>query len=114
MPFFAAIFGFLSSMTAKVLLDRLLMFLAIKALLTALFIVVIPIILNNAIHDFMQIVFNTMNQYADTSGLDGAMSFTGLLGWFVVKFRIPECVSMIVSALQLNLILRLIPFSPVR
>ena len=112
---FAAIVGFLGSTFAKILADRFLAFVALKALLIFLFIVVTPIILNNVIHDLLQISMNMMNTSAASgASMDGAMNFTGFLGWLCVCFKIPECMAVFISAIQLNLTLKLIPFSPVR
>ena len=112
---FAAIVGFLGSVFAKILADRLLAFVALKALLVFLFIVVVPIVLNNVIHDMLSLSMDLMSaEAAGATGMDGGMDFTGFLGWLCVCFKIPECMAVLISAIQLNLTLKLIPFSPVR
>mgnify|MGYP000257960045 CR=1 FL=1 len=99
----------------KLIADRVVLFFAVKALLTTLFIVAVPIILNNLAHDFMNEAMLYMN--SKTTGLDafsGAMQAVGLMAWLCECFRIPECISILVSALQLHLVLKMIPFSPIK
>lgn len=96
-------------------LEKALMFLALKALLTALFIIVLPIVLNNLIHEFMQISIDHLNANANgINAYSGMLSATGFLAWLFECFKIPECIAVLVSALQLHLVLKMIPFSPVK
>ena len=115
---FAAIAVIVSSIgtgIAKIVADRLLFFLAIKLLATTLFIVVLPIILNNVIHDLMQVAIDSLNGLSvDSISGYGSMSFTGFLGFLVDCFKIPEVLSIVVGALQLHLTFKMIPFSPIK
>lgn len=100
---------------AKLIMDRVLFFLAIKALLTVLFITVVPIIFNNLIYEFMDIGMDYVNLHAgNVNGYETILDATGFLAWFCECVKLPECVSIMVSALQLHIILKMIPFSPVK
>ena len=99
----------------KLIADRVVLFFAVKTLLTALFVIAVPIILNNVAHDFMNEAMQYMN--SKTNGLDafsGAMQAVGLMAWLCECFQIPECISILVSALQLHIVLKMIPFSPIK
>lgn len=109
-----AFMTFLGSATAKLLLDRLFLFLAIKALLTALFIIVLPIVLNNLVADMIQEAMVFVGSQPLDGSWGGVSEFTGLLGWLVDCLCLPEVLSITISALQLHLCLKLIPFSPVK
>lgn len=102
-----ALFGWI---IAKVLSDNVLRFVATKALMVTFFIVVLPIILNNFVYDIMNTTFTWMQSHSDTTSINPSLTYDGLLGWFVTIFRIPECLSVIISALTMRLAIRHIPF----
>lgn len=82
-----------------------------KAVLVFLFIVVVPLLLNNFLYDIIQIVMDFASvQTANARSVNGAMSFSGLTGWLLSCFRIPECLSVLVSALVLRTVLSMVPF----
>lgn len=111
----ASLGGLLSSALIKSLLDKVLFFLALKALLTALFIIVMPIVINNLIHNMMSDAMTLMNStFISQGAASGMIQVTGFCAWLSECLRIPECISMLVSALQAHMILKLIPFSPVK
>jgi hypothetical protein len=115
MPILGPIFVFLSSALAKSIFDKVFMFLALKALLTALFIIALPIVLNNVIYTFMEssmIYFNS--QSGELTEYSGIFSTTGIFAWLLDCFNVPQSFSIIISAFQLHLILKMIPFSPVK
>ncbi len=97
----------------KALSDRILFYLAIKALLIAICTVLIPIVVNNIISGYLQDAIDAMAAL-NTSGLNGSMSFSGWVGYLLDCFNIPECLSIIVGAIQLHITLKLIPFSPIK
>jgi len=107
----SAIISFLGSAVAKVFADKIIGWLALKALLSALFILVVPIILNNVMYDVMQIVFNfSTSKSGDIQSLNGAMSFSGFMGWLLDVFQVPAAFSVIIGALALRVTLKMIPF----
>ncbi len=111
MPLLGPLFAFLASATAKVLIDRILFFLALKAILTFLFIIIIPIVLNNLLGSLMTSMMNVVDTVAVENGvINGGMSFSGVAAWLIDCFRISGCLSVLTSAMQLRLSLSLIPF----
>lgn len=109
-----AALGFIGSSVAKMLADRVLFFLALKALLLGLFLVVMPIVLNNIIGSLMGEALAYFQSKPVDGSWGGIQQFTGLFGWLVDCFQIPAAFSVFVSALQLRVLLRMIPFSPVK
>jgi TM2 domain-containing membrane protein YozV len=105
------IVGLIGTGIAKFIVDKILMFLAFKLILTTLFVIVLPIVLNNLIYDLMEIGTNMLLANASTpEGYNGAMQFTGMMAWLVDCFNLPECLSILVGAIQLRLVLSNIPF----
>jgi len=99
----------------KMLADRVLFFLALKFLLTTLFIVAVPIVLNNLIYGFMDTGMTYLDSHAQgINAFSGALQTVGLMAWLCECFKIPEAISILVSALQLHLVLKIIPFSPIK
>lgn len=110
-----SVFGWFSAWfttaIAKTIVDKVIMFLAIKAILSFLFIIIVPIILNNLLYDLLEIIKNYMiSATAGTSNFDGAMSFNGILAWLNDCFQISSCISIIVGAMQFRLVISMIPF----
>lgn len=111
MPILAAILSFLGSAVARVAADKVLSWIALKGILVFLFVTVVPLLLNNFAYDIIEIVMNFASSQAGGSGsVNGAMVFTGLMGWLIECFKIPEALSVLVSALCLRLALSMIPF----
>ena len=110
--FFAAIVAFFTSGIAKLLIERLLFFLALKALIIAVCTILLPIILNNLLGDLLQTAIDYMNNISISSV--GNQSFSGFLGWLIDCFKIPQVLSITVSAFQMHITLKMIPFSPIK
>lgn len=108
MPFLSAI----SWLIAKIFSDNVLKFVAEKVLLTSLFVLVLPIVLNNFMYDIIDMIFTYMSSNTGTTNLslNGSQTFTGMAGYLIAMMKIPECLSVLMSALIFKLILRHIPF----
>lgn len=105
------ILTYLGTMLGSVFADKILQWIAIKAILVFLFITVVPLLLNNFLYDMIEIMMNFAgSQAGDASNFSGAMTFTGFMGWVLDCFQIPQALSVIVSALCLRLALSMIPF----
>lgn len=105
------ILSFLGSAFAKIFTDKVLGYIAMKAILVFLFVTIVPLILNNFLYDIMEILFNFSSSQTSGAGtINGAMSFSGLAGYLVAQFKLPECLSVVVSALTLRVALQMIPF----
>jgi hypothetical protein len=106
-----AVLAFLGSAFAKIFTDKVLSWIAIKALLVLLLTVVFPIVLNNFLYDIIEIIMNFAAGQAGSAGtMSGAMSFTGFAAWLVESFRLAEALSVLVGSLLLRLALSMIPF----
>ena len=106
-----AILTLLGSLAGKIFADKVLGWIALKSILVFFFITVVPLVLNNFIYDLIEIIMNfATSQTSGVSSLDGAMTFSGFLGWLISTFRLPECLSVLISALCLRLSLSMIPF----
>lgn len=105
-----AILAFLGSILGKTLTDNAIRWIAFKAIMTFLFIVILPIVLNNFLYDIMEVVLNFANDQSTTATIDGNMSFTGFMAWVMETFKIPECLSVISGALLMRLAISMVPF----
>lgn len=104
-----AIIAALSGFLARIIGDSVVRWIAFKALMVLLFVTILPIVLNNFIYEIMQIVFNTVSSNASAS-FSPSLSYTGLAAWFIQVLKLPECLSVLMSALSVRVALRLIPF----
>lgn len=103
--------AFLGSAVAKVFTDKVLAYIAMKAILVFLFTVVVPLILNNFLYDIIEIMMNFANSQTQSAGtLNGNMSFSGFAAWLISCFRLSEVFSVVISALILRTSLKMIPF----
>lgn len=107
MAFFVNIIGWV---VAKLFSDNVLKFVAGKAMLTFLFVVVLPIVLNNFIYDLLQMFMQFTVNSVDSGNYDGTIQLTGFASWLCNCFRVSECISVIVGALCLRAVLNYIPF----
>jgi hypothetical protein len=103
--------AFIGSAFAKVFLDKVLGWVALKVLLVLLFTIFVPIILNNFLYDIIKIMMDfATGSAAGATAIDGHLSFSGFAAWLIEVFRIPEAFSLLVSALVLRLVLSMVPF----
>lgn len=111
MPVLVGILSFLGSGIAKIFADKVLGWIALKAILSFLFITVVPLLLNNFLYDIIKIMMDFSSaQSAGAVALNGQMTFSGFTAWLIECFRIPEAIALLVSALVLRLTLSMIPF----
>lgn len=122
----SAIFGFLATIFTRIFADKVVGWIAFKAVLVFLLITVLPILLNNFIYDLIEIVMDASSSGAgdisalhgcsvtvDSSGVptyDCSKSFSGVVAYFMQVFAIPECFSVIFSSLSIRTALKMIPF----
>jgi len=87
-------------------------FLATKVIMGTLFIVILPIILNNVIHSLMESVFSAVQTFAAAHSptLQTAISFTGLAGYFLDHLGLISALTVVLSAVSLRFALSWIPF----
>lgn len=103
--------SFIGSLFARFFADKVIGFIAMKVILTFLFITVIPLLLNNFLYDIIDLLMTFAGgQAAGASGFDGSMSFSGFAAWLLETFRVSESIAVLVSALSLRAILSMVPF----
>jgi hypothetical protein len=88
-------------------------FLATKMVLVTLLMLILPIVINNIIYEILEILLNKANSIAGSqsvpSVLGGVIQFTGLAGYLMACFKIPESFSVVISAIATSFVLRSIP-----
>jgi len=110
----AALISLIGSFAARIFADKILGWLAIKAVLSTLFIVVVPVLINNIMYDVLEIVFNfASSKSGDIQTLNGSMTFSGFMGWLLDIFQVPAAFSVIIGALALRVTLKMIPFAKI-
>ncbi len=100
----------ISAFFGKFLSDSLLKFGAWKVLIFTFFTVTFPIIIKNLISDLFD-VFAGIAGNISSEGVSAAnVSFTGLSGYLVQALMIPDCLSIILTAIVIRISLNFIPF----
>lgn len=86
--------------------------LATKVILGTLFIVILPIVLNNVIYDLMDVVFSAVTTYASENMPDmpNVVQFTGLAGYMSESLGILDALSVVLSAMSIRFAMSWIPF----
>jgi len=107
----AALAQLIGSAFGKIFSDKVISWVAWKALLVLMCFTLLPLMLNNFLYDIIEIVMNfASGQAGGASSLNGAMNFSGFGGWLIEMFRLPECLSVLISALVLRIALSMVPF----
>ncbi len=95
---------------AKIFSDNLARFIALKTVLATLFIVVLPIVLNNFVYELLEYLFESVSSAPYDSLPDLTFSLSGLAGWFAAQIYLPDALNVILSAFAFRLFLNHIPF----
>lgn len=90
--------------------DNALRFVAVKALMTLFFVVILPIVLNNFIYDIINGALGWLGNSVHPGDYNPNASFSGLTAWFLTTLRFPETFSVVMGGLILRTSLRHIPF----
>jgi hypothetical protein len=111
MPILFAILSNIGVVFAKILGDNVLRWVAAKAALTFLFVVILPIVFNNFLADLLTMLFGMVGDQSNgVASLNPTINLEGLAGWFSTVLKVSECISVITSALVLRATLKMIPF----
>lgn len=110
----ASLVTWLGSGVAALIASRVLMFIALKVLLTGLFAVLLPLVINNFLQGFAADAFSALNNVAISESYSGLMTFTGFTAWLADCFQLQACFSLLISAYSFHLFLKMMPFSPVK
>lgn len=82
---------------------------ALKTVLTTLFVVVLPIVLNNFLSYLIDISVNILNKVMQNLGVIN-INFTGLATYILNNIYFTQWFSVILSAIAMKLVLKTIPF----
>lgn len=107
-----AIIAMILGVFGKFLTDKLLMFVAVKALIIGVFVVILPIILQNFFTWVIeQMVLMINSNLSPESQLEAfTINLTGVAAYLGDCFQLPLCVSILLSAMLLRLTMNFIPF----
>lgn len=106
-----ALIGVVFTFLARIFGDNVLRWIAMKAALLFLFIVVMPLVFNNFLADILKMMFDMIDtNTGSVSALNPTFTASDLAGWFVLQLKLTECISVIMSALILKTTLKMIPF----
>lgn len=111
MTAFAAIIASLGRVWVAFLANDLVKWIAIKLVLTALFVVILPIILNNFMYDIINTLFTFANsKLGESGGFSQVLEISGVAAYLADKFQLVSCFAVLLSAISLRLALRHIPW----
>lgn len=99
----------LSGLFAALFSETAAYYVAIKVVLTTLFLTIVPILLNNFFKSLVDGMLSLVSTYVGSVS-PMAVSFTGLSGWLANELQVPACFAVIFAAVALKVTLRLIPF----
>lgn len=104
----AAILGF----CGRFFTDRLVQYLAFKALILGIMLVILPLVINNFLFWFMNLLYGKMLAAMSTGGAmpSSIIQFTGVSGYIATQLQLPLCLSIILSAVSIRAIMNIIPF----
>lgn len=85
---------------------------ATKIVLATLFIIILPIIINNVIYDLMETVFTSASSFAaeNPSNLETTVNFTGLAAYMLDALGLIDSFSVILSCMAIRFAMSWIPF----
>lgn len=106
-----AIIGAILGALGRFFADKALSFVALKAVLVALFVTFLPTILKNLIVWFMTTINTFVQaQVADYSISSQVLELTGLTAWFAQQLQIPMAIGLLLTAASLRMVLNFVPF----
>jgi hypothetical protein len=109
-----SIIALLATVGTKIIAALVNFFTQAKVFWLSLLTVLIPVLINNVIGGFIQEALDIMQTLGVDAEWGNVAEFTGFLGWLVDCFQIPEFMAIVLAAVSLHLVLKMIPFSPVK
>jgi hypothetical protein len=102
----SAIVGWVGALLAR----STVVYLALKGLLFVLFVSVLPVVINNLIYKLLQ---GSMDVVGTTAGSahSTVVALAGIAGYLGSVLRLPEALSVMLSAVATRFALKLIPFT---
>lgn len=100
----------LGSMLAKYISVEVLRFVAMRALLLSLVVVILPIVIETFLTNMFESSMSLMSSTVSGTNLSGIVPLTGVFGWVGQMLKLPEALSVVLSAVSLRFALNMIPF----
>lgn len=111
LPILAGLFSFLAGWAARILGSGFVRIAIWKSLIWVLCVSIFPILLYNVLSDLIVEFFGIVSTVASNEGVQPfIVSFSGMAGWLLVTCKVPEALSLIISAHIFRLAISLIPF----
>lgn len=108
---FNAILSWFSSLAGRFLGDMALRFIAYKLLFFTLITVTVPIVSKNLVTWLFRTVTQVASAHINTDGLQATvLHLTGLAGYIASHLMLADCLSIIITAITIRLVLNFIPF----
>lgn len=100
----------LGSMLTKYVSVEVLRFVAMRALLLSLVVVILPIVMENFLTAMFASSVELMQGAVGDTAFSGIIPLTGVFGWVASLLKLQECLAVILSAVSMRFALNLIPF----
>ncbi len=111
LPAVGAILSFLGGWFARLLGSAVVRAIALRAMLLALFVTVLPRVLYNLLSEVTQEIFDIVSAQVGTSHVGAqVLQVAGLAGWFAIQLHIPEAFSLIMTAVAFRVTISFIPY----
>lgn len=111
MPIVSAILSFLGGWLARLIGSAVVRFIALKVILYALCVTILPIVLYNLFNKIMGEILTVASSGAGGYELQPfVVQLTGFMGWLAIKLKIPETFSIIISSAIFRMAISFIPF----
>jgi hypothetical protein len=85
------------------------LFYALKTVLVVLFTGVLAVVLHNFMIDFSSEMFQAALPYMNENIPTVVLELTGLSAWLALQLRLPEVLSVLLSALSISFVRQLLP-----
>jgi hypothetical protein len=108
----SALLGFLSSILARVFTVEVAKFLAYKVLFSFLLFTGLLVVYQLVLDLTLSWIADLLSDY--TSSQSVVLHVAGLGGWILSCLRVDDCISLLLSAMSIRLLLRVLPLSPVK
>ncbi len=100
----------LVALLEKIFADNVLRFIAIKTILTTLFVVVLPVVLNNLLYEILSYAMDIASSVNPNDLPSIVLNLTGLAGWFFTELYLVDALTVVLSAVSVRVFLNHIPF----
>ncbi|MCF6205080.1 MAG: hypothetical protein L3J59_15660 [Methylococcaceae bacterium] len=112
MPGVAAAVASIIAWFGSFLTASVIRYIAIKAVIVGVVVIILPIVINNIVYKFMQMAVNFAGNNSPDNSFIGSLTFnaSGMLAYVIDAMSIPEAFSIVMSALALKFTLSFFSF----